>query len=73
MKGAKNKIREKQFAVMSKAREWAKGHCPMMVKRSVLEAARICPISDMQWYHLQEIVGGEMVRDLRRLVGGTKC
>ncbi len=68
MRARHGRIYQKQLDTLATARRWARGENLTQFRRSVIEAARYHPISTMQWFHLRQIVGEEVVRELRRFV-----
>jgi len=61
--------RKKQALALSNARAWIKGNSLMMFKRYVLKAAKFHPLSEMQWWGLKTLAGGEVIRELKEKIG----
>lgn len=59
------RAKRKQYEALNTARAWGRSKRYHQFKRWVRTAAAVHPLTDMQWWNLQDVVGSRLVRELQ--------
>lgn len=57
--------KHKQYEALANAKAWGRSKRYHHFKRWVRIAASIYPLTEIQWWNLEELVGGRLVRELQ--------